>query len=67
MASRGFAPALLLLVLLAASACGSSSGSTSRTSAPEELSSGRVDVGGYQLDWMRSPRLGLGDIPDMHV
>jgi pimeloyl-ACP methyl ester carboxylesterase len=52
MASRRFAPALVLLVLLDVSACGSSSDSTSRTSAREELSSGRVDVGGYQLDWM---------------
>jgi len=50
MASRRFVPALVLLVLLGISACGSSSDSTSRTS--EELSSGRVDVGGYQLDWM---------------
>jgi pimeloyl-ACP methyl ester carboxylesterase len=52
MASRRFALALMLLVLLDVSACGSSVDSTSPTSAPEELRSGRVDVGGYELDWM---------------
>ena len=42
---------LALLALLGVSACGSSSNSTSQP-PPEALRSGRVDVGGYELDWM---------------
>jgi hypothetical protein len=42
---------LALLALLGAPACGNSSDSTSQPH-PGELSSGRVDVGGYELDWM---------------
>ena len=42
---------LALLALLAVSACGSSSNSTSQPT-PEALRSGRVDIGGYELDWM---------------
>lgn len=42
---------LTLLALLAASACGNSNDSTSQPHAGE-LSSGRVDVGGYELAWM---------------
>jgi pimeloyl-ACP methyl ester carboxylesterase len=42
---------LALLALLCVSACGNTSDSTSQPH-PGELSSGRVDVGGYELDWM---------------
>ena len=42
---------LALLALLGASACRNSNDSTPQPH-PAELSSGRVDVGGYELDWM---------------
>jgi pimeloyl-ACP methyl ester carboxylesterase len=42
---------LAWLALLAVSACGSWSNSTSQPT-PEALRSGRVDIGGYELDWM---------------
>ena len=46
---RRLAP-LLLAALLAA--CGSSAGSTSGSTSHEMLTDGRVDVGGYGLDWV---------------
>jgi pimeloyl-ACP methyl ester carboxylesterase len=51
MAFQRIGMGLALLALLGVSACGSSSNSTSQP-PPEALRSGRVDVGGYELDWM---------------
>ena len=42
----------LTFLVLVASACGSSGQSTSSVTPADELTGGRVDVGGYELTWM---------------